>query len=256
MTKIYYFSGTGNSLWSAKRLALLLGDSELFNMAAELRKPAVPIEAGAVVLVFPAYAFQTPLLVRHFLMRAEFRAPYIAVLVTYGSFPGGAAAEVYRILKRKKILLSFAGGIPSVENYIPIFGPPSERKKEKRLALQDAATAAMARAVRERKTVRLMPFRPFSSFVSLLFRLGKPLFVKGFKVTPDCGGCGLCARICPAGAISMTGPALRPVFSARCEHCQGCLNWCPKRAIRYIRLKPDSGRYHHPGVKVPEMVIE
>jgi flavodoxin len=47
MTKIFYFSGTGNTLWSTKRIAETLDDDcELFNIGAEMRKTAKTIEAG------------------------------------------------------------------------------------------------------------------------------------------------------------------------------------------------------------------
>jgi ferredoxin len=251
MTKIFYFSGTGNTLWSAKKIAELLGGCELFNIAAEMRKPPETIEAERIIFLFPAYAYQSPLLVRRFLIRSVIRSPYIAAIVTFGTDPGGALAEVHRVLKRKKTKVSFFGRIPSVENYIPIFGPPRERKKTERLAMQRDATEEMARALDAQNTNRVWPVRPLSMCVSSLLRLAKPLFVKGFKVTAECNGCGICAAICPACNITMK--ERRPVFSPGCEHCQACLNWCPRRAIRYIRLKPDTPRYHHPEVGIAEM---
>jgi ferredoxin len=273
MTKFFYFSGTGNTLWSAKKIAELLGgESELFNIGVEMRKlaagnaklaegnvklavgnvkPPGTIEADRVILLFPAYAYQAPLMARRFLQRSEIRSPYIAALVTFGTDPGGALAEVSRVLKRKNIMVSFFGVIPSVENYIPIFGPPPEQKKEKRLAMQREAAERIAQAIHEQKTNRVWTVRPFSMFISSLFRLGKPLFVKSFKVDAECNGCGICARICPAANITMNEH--KPVFAPLCEHCQACLNWCPRRAIRYMRMKPDTPRYHHPEVTLPEM---
>ncbi|MDR3338467.1 MAG: EFR1 family ferrodoxin [Treponema sp.] len=252
MTKIYYFSGTGNTLWSAKRIAELLGgDTAVFNIGAEMQKEPGALEADRLVFMFPSYAYQSPLMVRRFLIRSAIRSPYIAALVTFGTAPGGALAEVRRVLKRKKAVLSFSGSIPSVENYIPIFGPPDEQIVAKRLALQSAATEEAAKAIEAGKKNSPWPIRPFSFFVSSLFRMGTPLFVKGYKAGAECNGCGLCERICPAGAITLKNS--RPEFSAKCEHCQACLNWCPRRSIRYIRLKPDTPRYHHPGITVHDL---
>lgn len=252
MTKIFYFSGTGNTLWSAKKIAETLdGACELFNIGVEMRKPAETIEADRVILLFPSYAYQTPLLVRRFFIRSEFRSPYIAALTTFGTNPGGSLAEVYRIFRRKKTPASYFAAIPCVENYIPIFGPPSEETKLRRLDLQKKATGEIAGDILRWNTNSVWPLRLFSICTSSLFRFTKPFFVKGFEVKEACNGCGVCARICPAANIIMKGKT--PVFSSRCEQCQACLNWCPRRAIGYIRYEPDLSQYHHPGVAVSEM---
>ncbi|MFP3089682.1 EFR1 family ferrodoxin [Treponema sp. TIM-1] len=250
MTKLFYFSGTGNTLWSAKKIAEIL-DGQLFNIGVEMRKPAETIEADRVILLFPAYAYQSPLLVRCFLDRSEFRSPYMAALTTFGSDPGGALAEVYRIFKRKKTPASYFAAIPSVENYIPIFGPQPEKTKQRRLALQEKATEKIAQDILQRKTNSVWPLRPLSMGISSLFKLSKSFFVKGFKVSAVCNGCGVCARICPAANIVIEKG--KPVFLRRCEQCQACLNWCPRRAIGYLRFEPDTCQYHHPQVSVSEM---
>jgi ferredoxin len=251
MTKIYYFSGTGNTLAAAKRLGAIL-EGEVYNIGALMQGEKAVLTADRAVILFPAYAYGAPLLVQRFAERFRIESPYIAAFVTYGTNPGGALAEVYLAFKKRGMTLAFAGGIPSVENYIPIFGHPSEAVQRKRLAMQSAGEEAAAQAIAEGRRNRPRLFRPFSGFISALFRMGKGLFVKGYTVHPGCTGCGLCAEICPAAAITLRSG--KPVFSARCEHCQACLNWCPARAIGYIRLKPDTPRYRHPDVTVTEMI--
>jgi len=253
MTKIYYFSGTGNTLWSAREILKILGEGELHNMGAEEGKEK-KLEGDAVVFLFPAYAYGAPPLVRRFIRDAEIHAPYTAALVTFGTEPGGALAQVGALLRRKTGGPSFFGRIPAVENYIPLFGPPAARTVAKRLALQEAATEAAALAIRERRTSRPPALPPLSALVSLLFSGGRRLFYRRYRLGPSCSGCGLCARLCPAGAIMLREG--RPVFTARCEHCQACLNWCPQKAITFGRLRPDTPRYHHPGIFPDDMLRE
>ena len=252
MTKICYFSGTGNTLWSAEKIAGQIGDKyELINIGIEAQKDAIILEADAVVLLFPAYAYGAPLVVHKFVQRAVFKTPYAAVFVTFGTSPGGALAEIGRILKRKKINAVYFGRIPAVENYIAIFGPPKAGTTEKRLQLQEKATAEAVYCIQERRANRINTFRPFSAFIALLFSLGVKVFYRWYKVSADCNGCGICEKVCPVSAITMKNG--RPEFSAKCEHCQGCLNWCPRRAIHFGRLKSGTPRYHHPEISAADI---
>ena len=253
MTKIYYFSGTGNSLWSARKIAETIGgECTLANIGTEAWKGEILVEADAVVLLFPSFAFGLPLVVRRFVRNAVFKTPYLAAFTTYGSVPGGTLAALSRILKRKKIDTVFFGRIPAVENYIAIFGPPKAETERRRLAMQVEATEEAARCVMERRGNRINTFRPFSAFIWLLFSLGIKIFYKQYRVSDDCNGCGICEKVCPVSSISMRDG--RPAFSARCEHCQGCLNWCPKKAIHFGRLNSRLARYHHPEISLKDIL--
>jgi len=255
MTKICYFSGTGNSLWSAKKIVQVIGGQcELINIGAEAYKSEITLDADAVILVFPSYAYGLPLIVSRFLKKAELKTPYVAAFVTYGTSPGGTLASASRILKRKYKGGVFFGRIPAVENYIAIFGSPKEKIMQKRLAMQREATDEAAQAVIERRTNKINTFRPLSAFISFLFSLGAKIFYKSYKVTDGCNGCGICAKVCPVSGITMINN--HPQFSKKCEHCNGCLNWCPKNAISFGRLKPNTARYHHPEINVSEMAKE
>lgn len=68
--------------------------------------------------------------------------------------------------------------------------------------------------------------------LSLLGRLepaGARRFGKKIRVNASCTGCGLCARECPAGNISMKESL--PVFSNSCILCLKCLYGCPFHAL-------------------------
>ena len=258
MTKIYYFSGTGNTLWSAKKIAEIIGNASggsdecgLFNIGSEVQKNEIALEADAVVLLFPSYAYGLPLAVRRFVQNAVFKTPYVAAFVTYGTSPGGTMAALSRILKKKHSGAVFFGNIPAVENYIAIFGPQKEKKVHKRLAMQREATEKAARCVIERQTGRVNTFRPLSALIWLLFSAGVKIFYKHYRVSAECNGCGICEKVCPVSAVTMHDN--RPVFSDKCEHCQGCLNWCPKQAIRFGRLKAGIPRYHHPEITLKDI---
>jgi len=258
MVKIFYFSGTGNSLWSAKRIEQIIKEKnpqencELINMGVEDQKSEVVIEADAVVFVFPSYAYGLPLIVRRFAKKAEFKTPYVASLVTYGSSPRGTLGGLRRILQKKGIAKLFFARIPAVENYIAIFGVPSQKTIDKRTAMQEKATKEAALAIIERQSNKVSLFCPFSAFVSSLFSLGVKIFWKQYKVSKDCNGCATCEKTCPVSAIVMKNG--KPSFTSKCEHCQGCLNLCPLRALGFGRVKFGSIGYRHPQVAIGEFV--
>jgi ferredoxin len=252
LTKICYFSGTGNTLWSAKKIADMIGGAyELVNIGAAAQKNSV-IEADAVVLLFPSYAYGLPLVVRRFVQNAVFKTPYIAAFVTFGSSPGGTLAALRRILKQKDIEAVYYGRIPAVENYIAIFGPPKEKVTRRRLAIQRQTTEEAARCVIERRVNTVNTFRPLSVFIAWLFSKGVKIFYKRYHVSDECNGCGICEEVCPVSCIVMRDS--RPQFSDKCEHCNGCFNWCPLKAIHFGRLKSGTPRYHHPEITVSDML--
>ncbi|MCL2270455.1 MAG: EFR1 family ferrodoxin [Treponema sp.] len=257
MIKIYYFSGTGNSLWSAKKIAQGIGNShseaacEIINIGVEAQKSEIIIEADAVVMVFPSYAYGLPLIVRRFVKNAIFRTPYLAAFVTYGSSPRGTLGILRRILKQKGIGKWYFGGIPAVENYLALFGPPNAETLKSRILMQEKATEEAARAVTERRENSVSMFFPYSALVSWLFYRGLKIFYRYYRVSDNCNGCGICAKICPVSAIAMKNG--RPVFSSLCEHCQGCVDICPLRAIQFGRARFGAPGYCHPEIKIADL---
>lgn len=62
--------------------------------------------------------------------------------------------------------------------------------------------------------------------------LDKVLYTDNFNVKDTCIGCGHCATICPAEAITMEND--QPVWTKhRCFMCFGCLRLCPTHSIYY-----------------------
>ena len=56
-----------------------------------------------------------------------------------------------------------------------------------------------------------------------------PLMARMMKAGSSCTGCGLCARMCPMGNITMKDG--KPVFSSSCSLCVRCSFSCPVNAI-------------------------
>ena len=89
-TIIYYFTGTGNSLAAARKIAAGLGDCELSPVTSlqDTRFDIVP-QAERVGIICPVYFSGLPLMVAGFAGRLDLSASqYTFSVVTYG-VPGG-----------------------------------------------------------------------------------------------------------------------------------------------------------------------
>ena len=131
-TIIYYFTGTGNSLAAAKKIAAATGDCELVPIAS-LEKTGGDIvpQAERVGIVCPVYFSGIPLMVASFTGRLDPAAvKYLFAVVTNGG--GGESAALRQldtILRERKGRGLDAGfGVVMPGNYIMMYRIP-ERKK-------------------------------------------------------------------------------------------------------------------------------
>ncbi len=70
-------------------------------------------------------------------------------------------------------------------------------------------------------------------YISVLYLVfGRFFLAKIFFANNRCNGCGICARSCPVGAISMRGDRKpRPYWRYNCENCMRCMAYCPEKAV-------------------------
>ena len=102
-TIIYYFTGTGNSLAAAKKIAAVLGDCELVSIASLQNTPGeiVP-SADRVGIVCPVYDAGVPRIVAEFVGRLSLiRAGYTFAIVTLGGTGVSALHQLNGIVSRK-----------------------------------------------------------------------------------------------------------------------------------------------------------
>ncbi len=58
----------------------------------------------------------------------------------------------------------------------------------------------------------------------------------------DCTGCGICADVCPEGAIRMTREMAYPEpLPGRCTGCLICVHECPFEAIEVLEVVEING---------------
>jgi len=258
-TIIYYFTGTGNSLAAAKKIAAGLGDCELVPIALLQNTQGTIIpDADRVGIVCPVYDCGVPRVVAEFTGRLNLsRAGYTFAIVTMGGTGVSALHQLNGILMKgqgRKFNAAFAVKMPG--NFPPVGRPPAGEKMEAILAAADERLAIIAQTID--KGITVPP--GFSPVSSLMRRIFYPPFFKNvhgmdrdFTVSDACTSCGTCATVCPAGNITMVND--RPSWQHRCEYCCACLHFCPVEAIQLNVMQGTKGRgrYVHPDLKVADM---
>lgn len=258
-TTLYYFSGTGNSLKSARDIASKLGESVLIPIASFRESTGdIMTPAGRVGFICPVYDFGIPVAVHEFLKRlVPADDQYLFAVLTYGGSGGSALRMVNAALQprfHRNLDAGFMVKMPG--NFPPISPPPQGEKKQAILRSADHEIERICRIVQEcrKQPVGLYPvsslIRPliYGSFARNVHSLDEK-----FTISDACTSCGVCASVCPVGNIEIREG--RPVYLHKCELCCGCLNYCPVQAIDLKMMfgTRGRGRYHHPAVSVPDM---
>ena len=99
MNRIYYFSGTGNTLAVARKIAELLGDTELIAIADLQRGEDVDFgDAERVGIFHPVYCFGIPNLVAQFIGRIKKMLLWILLSALTGAVTGFVGAATWNTL--------------------------------------------------------------------------------------------------------------------------------------------------------------
>ncbi len=257
-TRIYHFTGTGNSLWAARALADKLGDCTLTPMVRALREGDLRPEQERVGLVFPVYMYRMPYLVADFLQQLELRGP-LFVVVTCGGDPGDFFVRARRILQDKGLELSVGQAVRMPSNYIPFGGAPDDGKLAEIFAAADERLDEVARIIASGQERVQLEHSRFRALVhpGLLYRLGykfAPVTDKNFRLDETCNGCGLCARICPVENIELNEE--RPSWKNQCQQCMACLQFCPVESIQVKEKTRGERRYRHPDLRPKDLVAQ
>ena len=123
---IFYYSGTGNSKYAAKRIADALGDTPLSMNERIKAGDFSPVETGErLVVVTPTYAWRIPRIVRDWLMKTELRgAERIWFVMTCGSEIGDAGRYNRALCQAKGVGCMGTAQLIMPENYIAMFDAP------------------------------------------------------------------------------------------------------------------------------------
>ena len=232
-TRIYYFTGTGNSMRAARVIAQALGDTEIISMKVNPEEyPAT--DCDVVGFIYPVYHWTMPAPAAAFVEKLAINPKAYVFVVAMPSFICGIACErLAEILEKKGVQISYGNLVHSVANYVIVYPPfpfprirvPATERKLKRIAAeisqQKQRTYPRASAfIRYRREKVMAPYIELQKYAD-----------NPFTVSDQCVSCGLCSRVCPCHNIVLENG--KPTFQHHCANCMACVVSCPKRAIGY-----------------------
>lgn len=255
---LFYYSGTGNSLWLARVLARKLGNTQLISMTDNTQLLMWTKQLPTVGLVFPVHAWGVPRRVLSFLDHLEkLRPSYCIALANHGGQVSNTLIQLGKELKQRHIDLSAGWEILMPSNYIIWAGADSEEKQKDHFRKAEEKLSVIAGSIMEK--AELPPEKgPLWQriLLSTLYRASFPHFPamdKYFGTDARCNQCGICIKICPTQNIALIDGHL--TWQRRCEQCLACIQWCPQESLQFGKRTQKFKRYHHPEISINDMPI-
>ena len=249
MNRIYFFTGTGNSLYVAKKVAERLGQCELVAIRKDMDMQ-LPFGYDRIGFVFPNYAGGPPAMVAAFIREMKLPgedAPYYFVAATYGGNAGGLIPLTAAMFDERGLQLGLGTQIMCYPNWMARFSTLVHlyaRRTNRNLA--KAAERIVMKPAEHIPTVHEKDTARYQGFVSSLHNNDLK-----YEVNKDCVACGICRDVCPARNISLDKGI--PTFHHQCEGCLSCIQHCPRAAIHYKNKKLSHRRYYNEQAGVNEL---
>jgi ferredoxin/flavodoxin len=234
---IYFFSGTGNTYLTAKKIADTFAKNGCLANLFPIEKsdPAKIDLSKTTGLGFPVACWNTYPFVRKFfenLPKAE--GAEIFVFTTMGDSSLKMAANTGHILSKKGYSVIATKGFRMPNNFIAVRSDEQNKETIKRAYLKIESYAfdiLNAVSKPEKTNIFLRCCYRISKFVTNTWTWKIAQTMMRLKLNKEkCTKCGLCAKICPVKSISYLQ---YPAFDGnRCQFCLRCLSYCPTKAIK------------------------
>ncbi len=247
---IFCFSGTGNSLWVAQRLADILEDR--IYLIADNNLTPIKSTAERVIWVFPIYSWGVPPVVKRFIQSQDIifqNQPLHYMVCTCGDDTGIAYKQWRKLITKRGWIARSAFSVQMPNTYTLMKGFDVDSNE----IMQQKLDAAPERVNFIAKQIRLNTCTDditTGSWAWIKTRIIYPGFMKfcmspkPFHATENCISCQKCSRECPLQNIKMTEG--HPQWGNNCTMCLRCYHTCPQHAIAYGNATKGKGQYLHP----------
>lgn len=255
--QVFYFSGTGNSLYVAGRIAGDGADHGVTSIPEFLEAGHTTVHDDVVVIVSPVYFYSLPHVVERFIEQTSFVGTrYLSVVLT-AEFPNGIAlGQTMKLFRAKGLEPDSLFYVKMPTNYVIKSKMLAPSAVDQLLSAADRKIDRIAGVISEGRGSRERDSWIYSVITSAQSYKARwerdyPHFDSGFAADDSCNACGLCGRSCPFHNITVEDG---PRWQGHCEACLRCINICPKSAIQYGDSTQGRRRYFNPRISVSELI--
>ncbi len=245
---IFYFSGTGNSLYAAT----VIGDNTCdcivdISHALKSGNMSYRIKNGERIgFVFPAYYSGLPTIVSEFIENVNIIADddcYTFAVITCGGSAAGADMMFRDRMSAVSMHVDCVYELKMPDNYVIIYNPPTETDAAEKMKSAKADLFDIIEDIGKNKKGGYKSSAA-GKIMSVVMQTAYGLMrnTKKFYADDKCVSCGKCAENCPIDIIELVDG--KPVWTkGKCVHCTSCINRCPAKAIQYGKATEKRCRY-------------
>ena len=258
---IYHFSGTGNSLFAAKKIGEALDIP--FMHVADKKASRDLTGANTIGFVFPVYAWGMPAMVEDFIRSCTFsQESYIFAIAMCGGTAAGTLKDCAKAIEKRggKLSAGFAvrdfttpdtpdNDLRGIIKLIKKLSGPSPERFEHR---QEEIISIL----KQKASHPIELARPLGNIAgSFIHSKAKKIFLtldNNFSMSSSCVQCGFCTRVCPAENITIEDGTL--AWHGKCQQCYSCKALCEHDGIA-VAGNAYAGNTFHPEIERKEFLL-
>jgi len=267
---IYCFSGTGNSLRAAIKIAEGIGGAEIITVRCAPESVSAE-NADVIGFISPVYEWDLPGAMQDFVGKLRINPDaYIFMVATYIAIHGKSFETMERLLSEKGARLRYGYALRCIASQCTAYPPfPPEKIMLPRMekGIEKITADICARKSRAYPHMSALTRKLYPKLMTPYMEVEHE-YDKGFYTDAKCTGCGTCAKVCPTRNIDIEGG--HPVWNHRCHGCMACVSYCPAKAIQFktpqayeqlgtmiskrLCLPEQRKRYHHPQIRAADIM--